>query len=208
MLLPTAGGSAAAPFVLDTFVAANGTELSLHTGEIGATWTAHPASTGTLSIQTDRVYHSGAQFTFPRYYTSGVPGSANYDVTAIIRVVSNADSVAGIAARMDTSATTYYTVEYDNYHGDAPAAWLLAKVVAGATTVLGSFVQTITVGQDYTVVLKCRDSLKEMYIDGVQRASSADNAIAAAGRVGIIIYSDVAGDPSIGYHVASITGQV
>ncbi len=118
-----AGGSA---FVTDTMDGVDGTLVSAHTGSLGATWTLHPAYASTAEIRGNRIVSSsgggGAG-----YYASGTPSSADYDVEASIEYIDGT-SLAGVAGRMNTSATTFYVAFYDANN----TAWILARLVGGA----------------------------------------------------------------------------
>jgi len=185
--------------VNDTFTEASDTTLASHTGETGATWAKHASYAGTIRVigATDRIRQDAVSGGDAVYYASGTPATAEYDVQASLYVASNVD-FAGLCGRIDTAANTYYLVIYYQANG----TWVLDKVVAGTATNLGTYTQALTLSQSYTVKLEIRDATKKVYIDGVERISSADNAITAAGKGGVRINaSSNSGTDITGYHL-------
>src|SRR3990167_6827625 len=105
-------------FVSDTFTDTDTTALQSHTGETGATWTAHPSLVLNSTISGNRLAPPSSVDT-SAYYASGAPSAAEYDVQAdFIRYATLSGSVdGGITGRMNISATTFYLVYYGNYGG-------------------------------------------------------------------------------------------
>lgn len=171
-----------ATFVSDSCTDTPATALASHTGETGATWTIHP-SFGTSNVVISDANRARGNFSGTNvYYASGSPAGGEYDVAADVILKSDDNSAtAGIAGRVNTAANTMYFVRY-NTNGNV---WELFKSVAGTATSLGTFSQTLTVDQVYRVLLQIRDATKKVFVDGVERISSADNAITAAGKAGI-----------------------
>lgn len=166
-------------FLSDTFTDADNTDLSAHTGETGATWTEHGSyPSGATLITSNRARCSAAPTC---YYASGVPATAEYDVEGVIYVISNAGRSMGVAGRIDTAANSMYYADYDAVN----ARWEMFKTDAGTTTSLGTFAQTLSTATSYTIKLEIRDAAKKLYVAGVERISSADNAVTAAGRAGV-----------------------
>ncbi len=97
-------------FVTDSFTDTNGTLLSSHTGETGATldetfrvvWGAHHPGTS-------RTGSTGqSQRTRILYYASGAPASADYDVEMDLVCVGTTDTgtAFGVLGRVATGAET------------------------------------------------------------------------------------------------------
>ena len=116
-------------FVVDTFsLGAAGADLTTRAGEVGATWAPIPGSGTGWVLSAEGRARLAAAGAVTTYYASGVPATADYDVEAVIRVLS-ATSYAGVAARTNPgSAMTMYTVYYSPDMG----RWELHKVVNGA----------------------------------------------------------------------------
>jgi hypothetical protein len=185
--------------VRDTFTGADGTLLSAHAGELGAAWTLHPSYTGTLQLAGNRLRATSTTAT--AYYASGVPSGAEYDVTATITRLSGSVNSIGILGRMDTAANTFYMARY------SPSAWQLFKFVNGVSTQLGSAVSD-SFPDTRTVTLEIRDAAKKLFVDGVERISSPDNVITAAGRVGVRDSPSVAPTDSTGFHLDNLVASV
>jgi hypothetical protein len=173
---PAGGGPAYV--VQDTFTGADGTLLTAHTGETGATWTKVTGVgflTNDMEIRSNRARGLG---NYGREVASGVPATAEYDVQADIYVASVSDA-AGVVGRCASSGDSCYLAQYDSTSG----AWQLYETVG--YTLLGSFSQSLSVTQTYTIKLQVRNATKKVFIDGVERISSADNSITAKGSGGI-----------------------
>jgi hypothetical protein len=189
-----------ADFVVDTFTDTDGTSLASHTGEVGATWTEDSASGNTFVVAANRLRANGASM---RYHSSGLPASAEYDVVATIRqVTSIADQILGVYGRMSTSDNTGYL----GYYSKLDTLWHLGKYEAGSFTDLGTFAQGLSDATDYVLKLEIRDAAKKVYVDGVERITSADNAITDAGRAGVFNLIAAASD-STGLHLASLVAS-
>ena len=165
-----------ATFVQDTFTAANGTNITARTGEVGATWTNNSAAASTFLIQSNRAYPT----VVGNSYASGLPATAEYTVQCDYYIASTTGS-AGLAGRIAPGANTYYFV----YHGHSTNEWILGKVVTGTITTLGIWTSPTSAGQTYDLKLELLNATKKVYVNGVERISSSDNAITAAGRAGM-----------------------
>lgn len=167
-------------FVLDTFTGPDGTVLSAHVGEVGATWAKHPSyGADTMELESNKVRVSGS--TAPTlYYASGVPPSAEYAVQGTVSELTDENGTMGVAGRISLAANTLYTARYESNL----ERWELYKFVAGAATLLGNYVGDDPGTGPKVVRLVLRDALKEVYVEGVQRITSTDNVITAAGLAG------------------------
>lgn len=183
-------------FVFDSFTASNGTSISARTGETGATWTIHPVfSTGTLVITDNRI-RCGA-VAFGVFYASGTPANADYDVLATLYCVTNAGTV-GVRGRHDVTANTGYQLVYNG------SAFQLQKIVAGATSTLGTYSRTLTATESCIINLRMRGTTISALIDGVSRISVTDTSISAAGRAVVISTTTTA---TTGVHIADVTAN-
>lgn len=186
-----------AVFSSDTFTDAANTLLQNHVGEVGATWTKHAAAVADATISNANRLKKTATGA-GHYYTSGVPASNQYDVECVIRRLSSVDTAAGVIGRADQTANTLYLARFNNNNN-----WELYRAVSGTFTLIGNFAQAITTNQDYSLKLEIRDAAKKLYVDGVERVSSADNTITAAGRAGVRhgFGADTAGSDTTAIHL-------
>jgi lysophospholipase L1-like esterase len=190
-------------FMLDTFTDADGTDITSHTGEAGATWsliTGYAPATPS-KITSNRLYTTTAQ---GGYKASGTPPTADYYVEGVVRYLTNlaSDSV-GIAGRIDPAANTMYFGRYGNTAG----GWQLFKVIAGAATQLGSTVTaSFPTGLDKTLRLVMQGTTIKLLVDGVEVISATDSAISTAGFAGVRMTTTQT--TTTGAHVASITAVV
>lgn len=161
----------------DTFTDTAGTLLESH----DATWVkGSPAPSSAVITASNRVRNGGN--TFGYYYANVTPASAEYDIQSD-HYVASALVATGICGRMETAAQTMYRLRWNVSTNN----WELHKLVAGASTSLGTYADTVTAGVTRTAKLEVRDATKKAFIDGVEQISSADNAITAAGYGGIYL---------------------
>lgn len=179
-------------FLADTLTDSIGALLHNHTGEIGATWTQHPAfpaPRGTIRFATtSRIYPNLLSYgnTPIAYLASGEPTVAEYDIEFTYRHLSGYGNF-GVIFRASTYARTWYRV----YHGAGSGStqqWVLDKHVAGLITNLGAFNETLTPATSYPVKIECRDATKKVLVDygagWVERISTTDNQVPGPGRAG------------------------
>jgi hypothetical protein len=188
-------------FLHDTFTGTDGTALSDHVGEVGATWTDDGLNFGGGGGGTWELHGNRARFLDGGsgahdggYDASGAPASAEYIVSFQVRCNASIAAFEGCGVTARHVGSTYYFAGYSQkggYSGLSGDAWIILKNGA----LLASFVQALTVGQTYAVEFHVTDARKYMSIDGVERLSITDNAIASAGKVGV--HGGAAGNLSI-----------
>lgn len=176
-------------FVQDTF--SNGTDLvAAHTAEVGGPWIRHPgSSTGSISLTAG--YVTANTTNTSEYYASGAPASADYDVEATFQCISASTKGyrVGIHGRMDANLRTHYHARYIAN----TSLWTLYSFVDGAATVLGTYSDALTANAQRLVKLQMRGSAIKVFIDGVERISTTNTAITAAGRAGLSAMNDGGG---------------
>lgn len=178
-------GSGRAPrpgsFVVDTFTDADGTNFVDHTPDTGSVWVLREGTNGGVISDANRVRSTTSTLT--QVHNAASPASAEYDVAVELHWQSYGEWANGVSGRSDASANTHYYA----YFYDTPAQWQLWKVVAGSYTSLGNFAEGAPANPS-SLVLEIRDATKKLYVGGVERVSSADNAITAAGHAGVKLY--------------------
>src|SRR5687768_7245836 len=88
----------------DTFTAADGSLLTAHTADSGATYAMNPAGSGAVRIDAGRAHANGAAFA-----CSSVV-AADCEITGVFRCLSVDGQYAGILGRSSTSAADWYSV--------------------------------------------------------------------------------------------------
>jgi hypothetical protein len=193
-----------AAFVTDTFTDANDTQITAHTGELGATWTLAPGDTSGGSQSTIKGNKLGGPGSGSCIcYASGAPGGADYTVSATFVFASGTwPTIYGPAGRMSTSAETgYFAILFSN-------EIRLYKYVAGSLTQVGTGDALTPAAGTFTVTLAMSGTTIAVR---VQRASDSnwlasgdtwqvgqadcisetDASIAAAGKAGFWANGDV-----------------
>lgn len=180
----TGGVSGGSIFVSDTFTGTNGTDLKDHTGEIGATWIRVTGYAGVFKIIGNTI--KGDSNAMALYYATGTPDTNEYDVEVDFHVVSSVD-FPGIGGRVDlTTGDGYWAVLQTDQ-----VSWYLVSRVSGSDTLLGTYVDPAPAGSDRHLKLEIRNLTKKLFINDVQRISSADNGITNVGKVAVrVINSD------------------
>lgn len=170
--------AAVASFGCDNFTDTNGTLLTAHTPSgtgCSGTWTVETGSSGNGEIQTNSLEDQNGDA--PTLYHSGTPATAEYDVQATI---TGAGDTGGPAGRCSAIAATFYYAYWANGSNE----WRLTRSVATVQTTLATAVTDDPNGSVRTVKLQIRDAAKKVFIGGVERITSADNTITAAGSAG------------------------
>lgn len=192
-------------FLSDTFTEVpSSVELSLHTGEFGATWAKLTGHAYDMVIANNRAYPS----VDTHYYASGVPPSANYEVSADVYIASG-DWYGGVllSARTASAANTCYRTSFYLNNG---SGWYiyLEKLVAGTVTQLQTAIPvgiTISTGQTYTLALRTVGTTISCYFNGALLLTATDSAISAAGFAGIGGVGSAIG-AAFGPQITTVTG--
>lgn len=167
--------------LVDSFTGTAGTALPAHTADSNATWTKHSSLPDNLVLtDANRLRESGSGGGLA--YASAAAASADYQVEADLYVKSRlAGDAAGVVGRLDTANAngTYYLARYKD------TEWQLVKRVNGAETILGTSTERLLAGAGYRLRLDLQGTTIRVYVDGSQRISATDGAIAAAGRAGV-----------------------
>ncbi len=172
-------------FVLDKYVGASGTSVLAHIGDIGATYTNHATTSGLMALTGNGRLRLASSALLATVLPSGLPVSAEYDLTFDLSVLSlPAGESVGVWVRLDPTVLTGYQLYYDT---DA-ALWTLRVATTGTFTILGTFAQTLTVGQLYPVKLQIRNGAQAFSVNNVLQISGSDNSVTAAGRVGVVAF--------------------
>ncbi len=179
-----------ATFVQDAMTGTNWSDLHLHTGAVGATWTRHTTTSTSRWYIFDNKVHCGIPGII---YASGTPASADYSVECDYTRYTNTAAIS-IAGRISTSAATFYYV-YELF-GEI----VLAKQINGVITSFGFDVTGLMVnGQTYRLKLEMIGSAIKVYVDGIQKISATDGDITSAGKAGV--RSPSSNDAGTGKHI-------
>lgn len=185
-------------FFQDLFTSALTSNLTGHTSDSGHSWAKHTGFSADITLDGVGGEMAGAGAgSGACYEASASPASAEYDVQGTLHVYTRVGQ-NGLAGRIQAGADTMYLAYYDLTN------LILYKGVAGAFTNLGSYAVTLSAGNSYVILLQIRDAAKKIFLDGVERVSSADNAITGAGKLGIRALDAVTA--STGMHFDDISG--
>ncbi|MGO7779478.1 SGNH/GDSL hydrolase family protein [Rhizobium ruizarguesonis] len=171
-------------FASDSFADPDGTIITNHTGEKGASWLPQNGYTPATpnGIKNGRMWSPTATGVYRVVADNvGIP-SADYYVEAVLtRVSVLAGDNVGIIGRAQTSANTLYFARYN----DTAGGWQLFKTVAGTSTQLGATIaDTFAATAQKTLRLTMQGTAISVQVDGVTIINVTDSAIASAGRPG------------------------
>ena len=170
------------PELLDTFTASNGTDLTAHSADTGPAWSEHPnTSNNAAEIQSNKLVSQNSSASI--YYSAFDPATANYGVQVDATYQSANGHTFFLGCRLSTSANNQYRAYYSSGSWRLQALWNNA---ANASE-LGTWAQTLTSGQTYTVKIVCSGSTIKLFIDGVERVSATDSNVTAKGRPGLSV---------------------
>jgi hypothetical protein len=168
--------------VQDSFTSSDGVELSLHVGEVGATWTQPSYAHNSKDyIYGNRVTHE-ANSSRNIYYASALPPSDCY-VQATITKLGLATATAGLVLRLDPASENYYYATYDT----STSLWAIFSSVNGTNTQLGSWPDAIFYGQARVVKFQAIGNNLTLLIDGTSRVSVTNADHPGPGRVGLVM---------------------
>jgi len=162
--------------VSDDFDDTNGTASTAHVLSGGSSaWSKHANFTGVNEIQSNQMTNQFGSNGVD-YCGSDSPSSADQD---ILVTQNSVDNSGGPVGRMNASVSTFYMVQYV---AGAPE-WRLQKIVTGTLTTLGTYAGDAP-STSRNNKLEIRDANKKLFIGGVERISTTDNVITAAGEWG------------------------
>lgn len=172
--------------LLDSFTDVANVPVEDHVADSGHLWTEHPTATGGTAVITAEGKYRCTQ-SIALHVSSFVPVSAEYDVVMDhnFKSLISTNTGSGQFGRLDPTVVSGYHVRFTGLSGVGGTRWELYKFLPGSATALGTFAQTLTPGATYNVRLVIRDAYKAVEINGVERIRSTDNAVTAAGRIGI-----------------------
>ena len=185
------GAPSAIPVAFDTFTVSALTDLEDHLADSGHSWIKLSVGVVGIEIQSadDALSYSSGAVAAARYRLSYTPADANYSTEATYSVLSLSGSTIGLAARLDSSADTYYMCRILPETQKVQ----IIKTVSSATTFLGESSATISVGVDYVLKFSVSGTSLKCSLDGVEKVSVTNGDITAANYVGVRAYSEPSG---------------
>ncbi len=174
--------------LIDTFTAANGTNLAAHTADDGSTWSAHPASTlsGVAAIAVAGGNGSLCPLTQNAtavYLNSQVPQSADYSVSApLILLSTQTGDQAGVVGRFSATEDKGYLALY--IAGTGASYALVVRIGGGNARVLGTYTPPAFAADDMVTLAMTETSI-QLLVNGIARVTATDATWASAGQAGV-----------------------
>ena len=185
-----------ADFVIDTFTAADGTDLAAHSPGTGGAWSEDNALSAT--IQTGRVHGPFGYVVVA--VNAATPPSANYHVTADVVLLASGGSYAGVCARWTGGISG---TGYDLVFSVSDTKWYLESSVAGVKSTLGTFLDSSFTSGTRQCTLDCSGTTIIASIDGIPQITVTNSAVSAANFAGLAVAPAAADSPAIDNFIAS-----
>ena len=192
----------------DTFTGVAGTDIRLHTSDVGGTWARHPAYPAGAAALTNAGRLRASASTTAVWLSSGPPSNPDYDVTFDAKVVTLPAKLWIEVAAVGRALATddYYMLRL--IWSDGLWAWQLCRVAAGMVINIAASYTPPGQPLQYasTATLRMRQDEISGLIDGVVRLGPViDSGLAGSGAAGIRLvgaapYAPVTGDGG-GIHV-------
>lgn len=175
--------------VTDAFTDNSNTALENHPtigspGPHASSWNKLPGyGTAGLAVVGNCLVQNGFDNSHVTFYTANcTPADANYSVSAdFICLANHSTSVMGVVGRC-VDVNTYYLATWNSIH----QYWALDSPSA----TLGTFSDSLTIGNLYSIVLSCNGSTISMSINGTTRITAADTEVTATGLPGVFSFSN------------------
>jgi hypothetical protein len=166
----------------DSFTDTSGTLLTVHTGELAATWTRVLGTANATVSNEGRILKANTGYAVDR--NALVQATPDYSVEAdVVDKSVIADDAMGVIGRLNASNTFYLASweERDN-------SWNLALVTNGTIDYLDYVPNqpALVIGQTYRIKLEMIGSALKLYVNGVLKVSVTDTTLTTAGRAGIM----------------------
>lgn len=163
--------------VQETFTGTDGTNITSHVGELGATWTQPSWGTATSILSSNRLTRDGTSGTSAGL-ASGTLDNDQY-VKATIRMLTSISVNVAVVLRGTTAADTYYWARHNRDTNE----WSIRKTVTGTATSLGTWSETLSAGDERNIEFRIVGTTLKLFIEGVERISVTDSVI-ASGKAG------------------------
>lgn len=181
-------------------------------GQVGATFTTHPAHTASAGLTewmltgTGTVHRPGSTYAIRAVVlASGDPGAGDHDVRATFlhkTSISGIDKTEGLVLLSNPTAATYWLLVYRGYEG----YWSLVRIVADSEAesfgtyadVLGTDVVREVLAEVRIVTGTATVTVK---IDGVTRITGSATVPSGNQRIGLYSYGTPYGSNTTGLHI-------
>lgn len=197
---------ASTPVLLDSFTDADGTTLTAHTGEIGATWTQISGFTGIFKVQSNRLYKDHATDSGTALYMpSAVFSSPDMIIDADWYIASTAAFYSMIRSRESGLGSEAMEFRYA-----AATAWQLQQEMGGETQIGSNDNYNIVAGDTHQLRIESSGAIHNLWASSTTGAlgnrSAALNTVIQHVLTGrhVAIRCDSGGSTTTGIHVGSI----
>jgi hypothetical protein len=179
--------------VSDPLTDTNGTALSAHAFPGGYSWTQDLATSGDITINSNRINTIASSGGAVFYSATAIPSSADYTVRAVLDW-----SPGGSTQFVDLIGRESHVGVGDRYYArfnPAVPRWELTKSVSGTDTVIGTW--NTGGATPTTVELVMSGTTISFKADGTTQISVTDSAVSAIGRGGLGYPSSAASSTAI-----------
>jgi hypothetical protein len=175
-------------FVSDSFTVASNTMLEAHSPNTGGAWTRQTGGSGIILNAAADNARNVAAGDWSVYTNAAVPTSAEVVVGAsVVFTNANANNWVDLFGRASVNLLNAYQARFA-----ANGAVSLIRYVGGTPTVLATGTVTVALNTPIELIFSIKNASKQIWINGVQIVSSADNTVATLGILALGMDSNVA----------------
>jgi hypothetical protein len=193
--------AATTTFVCDQFTVAANTMLEAHTPNQGLAWIRQTGTNGiTINAAADNARNVGAG-DWNVYTNAATPAGAAVEVVTGATVFftnASANTFVDLFGRASTTLLNGYQARFAS-NGTVS----IIRYNGGTPTVITSTVVAVTLSTNITFFFSLKNASKEVWINGVNVLSTADNNINTTGIVALGMQSNVAGQVTVDKYFAA-----
>ena len=168
-------------YVFDIFSGANGTPLSAHVPNTGATWVDDAPGNTLLSNELESM-----NFVAGHSHNTAAPTSPDYEVSVDVTMnVTGYGNRAGVEGRVQTDRGDFGNTKYVAYFSEGSRIWSLDKWLGGNATTLGTYADTAFTSGTKKMKLGMVGGTITVYVDGTPVISVNDSSVQTTGYPGI-----------------------
>ncbi|MCU1246072.1 MAG: hypothetical protein JWN02_1982, partial [Acidobacteria bacterium] len=173
-------------FVSDTFTVGANTMLEAHSPNVGGAWTRYVGGSGiTLNAAADNARNVATGDWNVYGNATSAPNAEHVVGATVTFAAASANNFLELYGRGSASLLNGYAIRFAS-----SGAISMVRYVGGAATTVASGTVTVALNSPITVVFSLKNASKQLWINGVQVLTSADNTVATTGIVALAMQSN------------------
>jgi len=186
LALVACSAAAQTTFVSDTFTVAANTMLEAHTPDTGGAWTRYIGGSGVILNGAADNARNVATGDWNVYGNATAAPNAEHVVGLTVTfTAASANNFVELYGRGSASLLNGYAVRFTS-----AGVVTMLRYSGGAPTTIASGTVAVTLNSATSVIFSLKNASKQLWINGVQVLTSADNTVAATGIVALAMQSN------------------